>query len=73
LLDKVGEDGAVEIMGTDEEPSGHGIGRTEVSLWAFTKAFEPLRNQREFVGAAATLTRFLRRHTQFKATCAYLD
>lgn len=68
-MDKVGEDGAVEIMGNEEEPSGHGIGRTEVSLWAFTKAFEPLNNQAESVAASATLARFLRCHTKFKATC----
>ena len=73
LLDTVGEDGAVEIMNTEEEPSGFGIWRTKVSLWAFTKAFKPLRNQAEFVAASATLKNFLRRHTKFKATCAHLD
>ena len=72
-MDKVGENGLVEIMGIEEEPSGHGIGRTGASIWAFTKAFEPLKNQDEFVAASRTMTAFLRRHTRFKATCAYLD
>lgn len=73
LLDTVGEDGAVEIMGTKEEPSGHGSSPAKVSLWAFTKAFEPLQNKAEFVAASATLKKFLRRHTKFKATCTHLD
>jgi hypothetical protein len=73
LMDKVGDDGAVEIMGTDEEPSGYGDWRTKVSLWAFTKASEPLHDKGEFVAASATLKRFLRRHTKFKVTCAHLD
>lgn len=72
-MDKVGKDGVVEIMGIEEEPAGHGIGCTEASNWAFTEAFEPLKNQDEFVAASRTMAAFLRRHTSFKATCAYLD
>ena len=73
LMDKVRDDGTVEIMGTEEEPSGQGTGRSEASLWAFTETFEPLKNQDEFVAASRTMAAFLRRHTSFKATCAYLD
>jgi hypothetical protein len=73
LLDTVSEDGAVEIMDTEEQPSGRGSSPTRVSLWAFTKAFEPLQDPAEFVAAFATLKKFLRRHTEFKATCTYLD
>lgn len=73
MLDNVSKNGEVEIMGYHEKPAGHGTGRVKASLWAFTKALEELDNKQDFNAASATLVKFLRRHTKFKASCDCLD